>query len=148
MKTEKTNKPEQGAVLVEFALVLPLLVTLMLTVVDLGLVIRDHQVLQNAARETARFSSLKRNQIGPNNPSASEAVIKQRAVAYCLDAGITLQATDVTVDQGASISVGGVSLSASRIIIVHSRSLLIAGAPFLPVGSLVLRGEAIFRNLY
>jgi len=148
MNRYTARQRERGAVLLEFALILPLLVILLLTIVDLGLVIRDHQVLQNAAREAARFSSLKRNEIGPQNSGASVAVISQQAVAYCQAAGIMLQATDVTIDQGASIAVGGVMLSASRVTITHTRNLLIAGAPFLPVGQLQLRGEAVFRNLY
>ena len=45
------------------ALVLPLLTLLLIGIINMGLVIREHQVLQNAAREGARYSTLQGNRI-------------------------------------------------------------------------------------
>lgn len=54
---KSTNK-QQGIVSVEFALILPILVILMLGVVDFGRLTRDKLIVINAANAGARFGSL------------------------------------------------------------------------------------------
>lgn len=49
---------ERGAAAVEFALVLPILVVILLGVVDFGLEINSQAIIANAAREGARTASL------------------------------------------------------------------------------------------
>ena len=142
------SSPQKGAVLVELAIVLPLLVLLLLGAIDLGIVIREHQILQNAAREGARFSSLPRNWISPVNPNASEAQIKQRVIDYLAQENITVNAADITVDQQYPIVVGGLTLRGSRIAVTYNRQLLVAGAPLLPFAQVTLAGQSVFRNLY
>ena len=134
--------------LVELAIVLPLLALLLLAVIDLGIVIREHQILQNAAREGARFSSLPKNWISPINPGASEALIKQRVVDYLAQENITVNAADITIDQLYPIPVGGLTLRGSRITVTYNRPLLFAGAPLLPFAQVTLAGQSVFRNLY
>src|SRR5512134_889063 len=90
---------ERGAVAVELAIVLPLLALLLLTIIDLGLAIRESQVLQNAAREGARFSALPISWIDPLNPVATETAIKQRVTDYCQQEGIVVDPATVTVNQ-------------------------------------------------
>lgn len=51
-------REERGAQLVEFALVFPLLLLLTAGIIDMGLVIKDYQVVTNAAREGARLGAL------------------------------------------------------------------------------------------
>src|SRR3954469_19884434 len=48
---------EAGSIALEFALVLPLLVTLLLGVTTTGLVYSDHLAITNAAREGARLGA-------------------------------------------------------------------------------------------
>lgn len=144
----RVNREDAGAVLVELALVLPLLALLFLTVIDLGLVIWEHQVLQNAAREGARFSSLPRSWIDPRNPGASETDIKQRVLDYCLEEGISINAGDITVDQRYPITVGSYTVYGSEVTVRYSRSFLVPGAPLLPFAQVTLSGRAVFRNLY
>src|SRR5262245_11524913 len=93
------NTRERGAVAVEMAIVLPLLALIFLMIIDLGLIIREHQVLQNAAREGARFSAEPRNWIDPANPNASTTVIQQRVIDYCAEQNITVAAGDITINQ-------------------------------------------------
>ena len=50
-------RDESGAVAVEFALILPILVMLLLGVTTTGLVYSDHLAITNAAREGGRFGS-------------------------------------------------------------------------------------------
>jgi Flp pilus assembly protein TadG len=49
---------ERGAAAVEFALVLPILVIILLGIVDFGLEINSQAIVANAAREGARTASL------------------------------------------------------------------------------------------
>lgn len=140
---------ERGAVLVEFAIVLPLLALLLLTVIDLGLVIRESQVLQNAAREGARFSALPTSWIDPvRNAIATQDAIKQRVITYCALEGITVDPASITVDQSYPITVGGLTVWASRVTVQYPRPFLIPGAPLLPFNQVTLQGRAVFRNMY
>lgn len=63
-----------GQALVEFALVLPLFLTLVLGIFDIGRVIWAHNSLENAAREAARYAIVHGDSIGqtcPVGPSGS-----------------------------------------------------------------------------
>lgn len=142
------GKDAKGAVLVEFALVLPLMALLFLTVIDLGLVIWEHQVLQNATREAARFSSLPRAWVNPRNPGALVEQIKQRVVDYCQEEGISVDPNDIVVAQDHLITVGGLTVKGSEVTVTYDRSFLIPGAPLLPFPEVTLTGRAVFRNLY
>jgi TadE-like protein len=140
---------QRGAVLVEFALVLPLLALLFLTVVDMGLVVHESQVLQNAAREGARFSALPISWIYRLNPVATEAAIKERVTAYCREEGIVVNPADVTIGQRYPIDVGGgVTALGSEVVVSYERAFLIPGAPLLPFNRVRLTSRAVFRNLY
>jgi len=139
---------ERGAIAVEYAMMLPFLVICFVTIIDLGLVIHEYQILQNAAREGARFSSLPRNQISPLNPTASVNLIKQRVMDYCAGGNITVPLADITVSQQHPITVGALTVMGSEVTISYTRSFLIAGAPFFPVGDVVLSGRSVFRNFY
>jgi TadE-like protein len=140
---------ERGAVLVEFAIVLPLLALLFLTIIDLGLAIRESQVLQNAAREGARFSALQISWVDPLNPVATEGAIKQRVTAYCQQEGIVVDPAAVTVNQRYAIDVGGgLTALGSEIVVSYERPFLIPGAPLLPFARVRLASRAVFRNLY
>ena len=147
-RKSSTAVRERGVIAVEYAIMLPLLVICFLTIIDLGLVIHEHQILQNAAREAAQFSALPRNQISPLNPMATASAIKQRAMDYCEGGNIPVTPADITVSQQHPITVGALTVMGSEVTISYTRSFLIAGAPFLPVGDVVLSGRAVFRNLY
>ncbi len=147
--TKPHRGAERGAVLVELAIVLPLLALLFLTIIDLGLVVRESQVLQNAAREGARFSALPVSWIDPLNPVATEAAIKQRVTAYCQEEGIVVDPADVTVNQRQAIDVGGgVTALGSEVVVSYERPFLIPGAPLLPFTRVRLVSRAVFRNFY
>ncbi len=147
-RKSSTAVRERGVIAVEYAIMLPLLLICFLTIIDLGLVIHEHQILQNAAREAAHFSALPRNQIGPLNPMASVNAIKQRVMDYCAEQNITVPLADITVSQQQPITVGALTVMGSEVTVSYTRPFLFAGAPFLPVGDVVLSGRAVFRNLY
>ena len=147
-RKSSTATRERGVVLVEFAMMLPLLVIIFVTIIDLGVLLHEHQVLQNAVREGARFSILPMNQIGPLNPTATVNGIKQRVIDYCEGENVTVLLGDITVSQQHPITVGADTIMATEVTVSYTRQLLIAGAPFLPVGDIVLSGNSVFRNFY
>ena len=64
---------EDGAQLVEFALVLPLLLLIMLGIAEFGFVFQRYEVLTNAAREGARVAVL---------PGYNDVDVNARIMAY------------------------------------------------------------------
>jgi Flp pilus assembly protein TadG len=152
MRPRIRTRDQRGAVLVEFALVLPILLVFFVGVVDFGLILREYQILQNGAREGARMSMMdKYNIAGGVTPAARTAIgnaIKQRVVDYMAAEQITIALANVTVDQTTvKIDIGGGKFAgASQITVSYTRSALIGNG--WPFGPMTLRGQAIFRNLY
>jgi Flp pilus assembly protein TadG len=142
------NRKQRGTALVEFAVMLPLLTLLLVGVVDMGLIIHEHQLLQNAAREGAHFSALPANYVDPVNPTATTAAIKQRVIDYLAQENITVNASDITINQGYPIAAGGLTATASQVTVTYTRPLLIGGGSILGFTSVVLTGQSTFRNLY
>ena len=143
------HRNQRGTALVELALILPLLVVMFVGVVDFGLFIREHQILQNAAREGARYSALPANyMLMSSNPSAIESSIKNRVVTYLQQENITVATSNVTVNQLYPVDIGGgsgLTATASEVVVSYSRSPLVGGSLFGPV---VLTARSVFRNCY
>ena len=91
-------KREDGAVAVEFALLLPMLVTLFAAIVEFGFGFYFQEVITNASREAARAGII----IGVPRPTAGE--ITNVALAYLTNFGVscTTSCVDVTGAQGNS----------------------------------------------
>lgn len=139
----------RGAVVVELALIMPFLILVFLVVADLGLLLQEHQVLENAAREGARFSSLQKNWVDPvRNPGASFAEIKQYVVDYCARQGTTIAAGNVDVNQNASFVVSGTTVRASEVTVSVDRELFLPSTLFFDSTTVNLKGRAVFRNFY
>ncbi len=133
--------------MVEFALMLPLLVLILLVIVNLGWLLRECQIIENAAREGARFSAIDLNLVGPNNPGATIARIQQVVITYCAQENITVQASDIAVNQTYPIHVGTLTVYGSEVTVSYQRQFLIPGTGLIPGGQMRLVGQAIFRNL-
>ncbi len=134
--------------MVEFALMLPLLALIVVVIVDLGWVLRETQILENAAREGARYSAIDINQVGAIHPNATIAQIKQVVINYCAQENITVAAGDITVDQNFQMPVGGFNVTGSEVTITYQRQFLLPGTGLLPSGQMTLVGRAVIRNLY
>jgi Flp pilus assembly protein TadG len=149
-KSSRNN--QKGAVAVEFVVMLPFLVLLLCGIVDFGLLIREHQLLGNAAREGARFSSLPRNQIllagDATQQAAVLAGIEDRVKAYLQQETNSIPPGSVTVvvSQTETVNLGnGTSISASKVNVSYSHPLLLANGR---LGPATVRATAIFPNLY
>jgi Flp pilus assembly protein TadG len=89
----RLRRRERGQALVEFALVAPLLLFLLLGIVDMARAWNTYQVLTDAGREGTRRS------VVDNGSTVQEVqdVIKQAAAR----AGLTVNDADITVAEGA-----------------------------------------------
>jgi hypothetical protein len=107
-------KSERGAELIEFALILPLLLLIMLGIVDFGFMFQRYEVLTNAAREGARVAVL---------PGYTTADVQARVCAYVETGGVPLTGacpnpgnpaivvTDVPIPVGAGTPLEGKSVA-------------------------------------
>ena len=125
--------------------------------VEFGLLARDHQVLQNAAREGARFSALPANSIsgagGGAGAAAIEARIKSHVQTYLQNEGITaIPDANIVVDQNYMLQItlaSGVAFNvrSSEVTITYPKSLILPGMNLL-ADPINLSGRAVFRNFY
>jgi Flp pilus assembly protein TadG len=65
---------ESGQALVEFALVLPALMAILLGIIQFGVVFKDYLTLTDAVREGARKAAVSRNRVGRDDYVKSEVV--------------------------------------------------------------------------
>ena len=83
------TREERGAALVEFALVLPLLMAILMGILDYGYVYYVRLTMTNAAREGARVGATRDADVAPD---AAETA----AQTYLASAGITASVTATT----------------------------------------------------
>ena len=148
----RSQHQQRGTVLIEMAVVLPLLTLLLIGIVNMGFLIREHQVLQNAAREGARYSALQANRIDEAGDATAQALvltkIKTRVQRYLAQERITIALSDVTIDQNYTYAADASTVTASKVTVSYSRSMLIPAGWLWPFGPVTLTGNAVFRNLY
>lgn len=142
---------ERGAELIEFALILPLILVLIMGIFDFGLAFQRYEVITNAAREGARLGSLAANY--------SVADIQGRVNTYCVAAGLpggcpatnTANTPGVFVDNTAVITLpGGGTQAAKQVTVIYQHQFsflgpamrLVGGATF---GTINLRATSTMR---
>lgn len=104
----------EGQALVEFALVAPVLVFLLLGIVDFARAWNVYQVLTDAGREGARLAVVDNG----STDAEVQAVITQAAG----HAGIALPVGDITIDEGATRG------DPTTVTIAYGHDLLFVGA--------------------
>ncbi len=145
----KLRQEERGTQVAELAMVLPLLLFLGLAVTEGAGFVRAHQVINNAAREGAKFSSLPENY--DNGTGNDITAIKGVAVSYAASNGVTLVPADVTVSQCLTITTAsGVNRWASSVDVTLAYQLqYLPRLPWFSLPSTVnLRGRSEFVNFY
>jgi Flp pilus assembly protein TadG len=109
---------EDGAQLIEFALVLPLLLLVVLGIAEFGFIFQRYEVLTNAAREGARIAVL---------PGYSSADVQARVAAYVAAGRVPTTAAnpDVTVANVAiPTTPGGPVLSGRRVTVTYTHTYM------------------------
>jgi Flp pilus assembly protein TadG len=108
---------EKGAELIEFALVLPLLLLVMVGIMDFGLLFQRYETVTNAAREGARVAVL---------PGYGQADVQARVTQYLAAAGLTATPTFAyTAPQ--ALSVGGACVTITGITVGYPYQYLFIG---------------------
>jgi Flp pilus assembly protein TadG len=152
-------KSERGAELIEFALVLPLLLLVVLGIVDFGFLFQRMEVVTNAAREGARLGVL---------PGYSATDVCARVVNYVQNGGLPVTGSCpttftgtccssptnpvITVDTAATISLpsGGTPLQGIRVDVAYTHQYVFIGPMMQLFGgnlaSVPIRGVAIMRD--
>jgi Flp pilus assembly protein TadG len=131
---------EQGAELIEFALVLPVLLVLLAAILDFGFLFKNWEVVTNAAREGARMAAL---------PGWVESDVETRVNNYLTAGG--LQGTAVTSVDPVTVAVGTGSINGIKVTVEYPHSYMILGpiVALLPggsVGDITLKAAATMRT--
>jgi Flp pilus assembly protein TadG len=169
-------RSERGAVLVEMAMVMPILTVLFLGVIQFGLVLREHQIVQNAAREGARLSMLPQYQCA-NDSSTNNATLTavgndvvqylgQENITVTLGSWTTTPGSICPSATGGTATLSGTGISNGSITIDQNDTLTLSDGTLIgaskvtvtysknPVvggtffGAFTYTGTAVFRNLY
>ena len=131
--TKKGGAPrcDQGAELVEFALVFPLIMLVLAGILDMGFLFKDYEVVTNAAREGARMATL---------PGWDDAEVQARVAGYLSAGG--LQPDAITTIEGVTIAIdaNGRTITGVRVTVLYPHKYMILG----PLAELV--GGASFST--
>jgi hypothetical protein len=120
-------KSERGAELIEFALVLPLLLLVLLGIIDFGFLFQRYEVLTNATREGARMAVL---------PNYTDADVATRVCEYLLASGVptdgcpgatptnpAISVDDVPIDLGSGVT----PLQAKSVQLAYDHNFMFIG---------------------
>jgi Flp pilus assembly protein TadG len=116
---------ERGAELIEFALVLPLILILLMGIFDFGLAFQRYEIITNAAREGARLASLQ--------AAYTDDEIRNRALSYCTQANLTGCVVPAP-QRGGLIDIGGGTMQQGvRVTVQYTHNFAFVG----PILSLI-----------
>lgn len=118
------HRRQRGAAVVEFALVLPLFLLLVLGIVELSVMFHDQAVITNASREAARAGVVLRQ------PKASANEIRQVALNYAQARLITFDAQQAAPTVSVPSGVGG-GFGTPLTVTVSYRYTPLGRVPFL-----------------
>ena len=111
---------ERGAELIEFALVLPLLLLLVLGIVDFGFLFQRLEVVTNAAREGARIAILK-------GSGYDTAEVQARVNEYLQAGGVPTSPGNPTVDvtfPTLTTTPGGPTIDSGQVVVRYTHNYL------------------------
>ncbi|BCT77114.1 hypothetical protein SCMU_29560 [Sinomonas cyclohexanicum] len=126
--TTETGRRERGAAAVEFALVVPLLLALVLGIVEFGHIYNAQIMISNAAREAARTMAV------TGQPATAQTAANAVAPGLTLNVGSLACVTDPT-----NSSLKQVTAT------VTSNVPLLAGSWLLPASTISLTGVGVMR---
>jgi Flp pilus assembly protein TadG len=143
LKTTHRFRSARGAELIEFALVLPLLLFVILGLIDFGFLFQRFEVVTNAAREGARMAVL---------PGYATADVTARVRNYVTAGGLATTAANpsVAVSNVAIPTGGGPIMQGKQVIVTYASPYLFIGpiAGFFggTFATANLTGRAIMRD--
>jgi Flp pilus assembly protein TadG len=114
---------QRGAQLVEFALVFPIVLLVTAGIIDVGLLLKDYQVVTNAAREGARLAAVQ---------GGAPAAITARVNAYLAAGGLQGSAT-TDVREVLVPNPSGAALPAVRVVVAYPYEYIVLA----PIATLI-----------
>lgn len=114
----RLHRHDEGAELVEFALVLPLMLLVLLAILDFGLLFQRYHVVTNAAREGARVAVL---------PGYADADVQTRVAQFLTASGLS-DAPTTTVGPPNFIDVGGQCIVTRPVTVEYPFTYSVIGA--------------------
>jgi Flp pilus assembly protein TadG len=108
---------ERGSQLIEFSLVLPLLLLVMLGIVDFGFLFQRYEVLTNAAREGARVAVL---------PGYGAGDVTARVNQFLTAGGLTAT-PGITPLAPQAVNVGGVCMTLAGVTVTYPHAFNFVG---------------------
>jgi Flp pilus assembly protein TadG len=117
---------ERGAVLVEFAFTLPLLLFVLVGILDFGWVFQQYQVVTNAAREGARMAVL---------PGYVEADVQNRVAGFLSAGGVAGVPTTTVVDGLVTPGAGAAPFTVKTVTVTVDYTFKYLGAIARPFGA-------------
>ena len=120
-------KSERGAELIEFALVFPLLLLVLVGIIDFGFLFQRYEVLTNATREGARLAVL---------PGYEEPDVQSRVCAFLTTGGVPTNGCPGTPTNplvtvlNETLTVGGQPISVRRVRVAYTHNFMFIG-PFV-----------------
>ncbi|ROR73242.1 TadE/TadG family type IV pilus assembly protein [Bogoriella caseilytica] len=121
---------DRGAAAVEFALVLPLLVALVLGIAELGRAYHVQTTLSNAARDGVRVMALQ------NDPVAA------RVAARASASPLTLSDEQISVTPASCAAIGTTSAGTATVTVTYPFRLI---GGFLPIDDFTVTGQGTMR---
>ena len=130
MRFRRISRGEEGQALVEFALVVPVLLLLLLGIVEFGLLLYNQQVITNASREGARYGIVMRTP--RRSVEEIKAVVDFYAGTRLITFGDSVPQTDVVPDPTAGSTFGddlsvGVSFHYDFLVLPSFLAFLVGG---------------------
>jgi hypothetical protein len=121
---------ESGAELIEFALVLPLLLLVVLGIIDFGFLFQRYEVVTNAAREGARVAVL---------PGYADSDVVARVNQFLTAGGLTGPHDAPVVAHPAPVSVSGYCAAVTTVTVTYPHTYSFVGwiAGYFGAGGLV-----------
>jgi Flp pilus assembly protein TadG len=117
MKFYRRLACDKGAELIEFALVFPLLLLVVLGIMDFGLLFQRYETVTNAAREGARIAVL---------PGYAQADVQGRVTQYLAVSGLTA-APAVAYTAPQALNVGGACVTITGVTVGYPHRYLFIG---------------------
>ena len=101
-------KSQRGAELIEFALIFPLLLLVLLGIVDFGFLFQRYEVLTNATREGARLAAL---------PNYTDDDVKRRVCQFLLTGGVPTTGCGTAAAPAATPTNPAVTITSPAIVV-------------------------------
>jgi hypothetical protein len=120
-------KSQRGAELIEFALIFPLLLLVLLGIVDFGFLFQRYEVLTNATREGARLAAL---------PNYTDDDVKRRVCQFLMTGGVPTTGCPGTTPTNPAVTItsppiviggGKPDISARRVQLAYNHNFMFIG---------------------